>query len=175
MASLRKIGSFAAVGGVAFVAMILGKWYHTAAMETIHPKRGVYGMDGMEIWIDINARMPDFAREWGCKTLRDREKVVLGGQNTMAPYSCQEGFSWAAAQAVVAYDVIVNANLDQSSVGMGAEKVQALRLCFDAKMAAEVTPDEIAQTNDDVASDAARKVVMAASQSARACKAEIGG
>ena len=175
MQRFRKILLVAVLGVVAFFALMGAKWYNTTVNDPIHPERGVYGMDGLEIWIDINARMPDFAREWGCKTLRDREKLVLGGQNTKPPYSCQEGFSWAAANATVAYDVIVKANVDQSSVGLSADKAQALRVCFDAKMAAAVTAEDIEQTNDDVASDAARKVVMAVSESARACKKEIGG
>lgn len=157
---------------VAFFGMIIGKWYHTAAMETIAPQRGVYGMDGLEIWIDINARMPAFARDWGCKTLRGREAVVLGGQNTMAPYSCQEGFG--ILPDLAAYDSIVKANLDQYAAGLSAEKAQGLRRCFDGKMAVAVTPEDIAAVNASVVGDAAKKVIVAVSESARTCKSELG-
>lgn len=142
-----------------------------STMQTIDPNRGVYGMGGMEIWIDINARMPTFAREWGCKTLRDREKLVLGGQNTMAPYRCQDGFGTMPDMA--AYDVIVEANLDQAAAGISTQAAQALQLCFDAKMAMVVTPDDIASVNALVVGEATQKVIMAVGAAVRACKAEV--
>lgn len=163
-----KIGALAVV---AFVGLIVGKWYYTAAMEPIHPDRGVYGMDGLEVWIDLNAAMPDFAREWGCKTLRDREKAAMGG-NSLPPYGCQPGF--AEMEDVPAYQSAVNANLAQALNGLDAAKAEALKACFDAKIAAAVTPAEVQGMNDfDQA--VMSKVVLAINETARACKAEVAG
>ena len=174
MASAKKIVGLAAVAAVAFVGLIGAKWYHTTTSEAIDPQRGIFGMDGLEIWIDINARMPAFARNWACNTLLAREEPVIGGKRAphLRPYSCQPGFG--SMQDVSAYETIVNANLGQATAGLDAAKAQALRACFDAAMASAVTPEDIAAANDDVASDAAKKVVIAASEQARACKAEMG-
>ena len=79
MASVGKVVQIGAMMAVAFVGLVGGKWYYTAAMEKIDPQQGVYGMDGLEIWIDLNARMPTALRAWGCETLRAREREVLGG------------------------------------------------------------------------------------------------
>ncbi len=171
MASVRKIVGFTLIGVVVAGTTVVGKWYHTAAIEAIHPQRGVYGMDGMEIWIDINARMPTFAREWGCATLRAREKAVLGG-NSLPPYSCQEGFG--AMEDRTAYQTAIDANLAQMVQGMDAAAATALKACFDAKMAAAITPEEIQGMNDHEQA-VMSKVVVAISQNARACKDEAGG
>jgi hypothetical protein len=171
VASIGKIVQIGALAAVAFVGLIGGKWYYTAAMEPIHPDRGVYGMDGLEVWIDLNAAMPDFAREWGCKTLRDREKAALG-DNSLPPYGCQPGF--AEMVDVSAYQGAADANLAQAVNGLDAAKAEAVKACFDTRMAAAVTPEEIQGMNDfDQA--VMSKVVMAISESARACKAEVAG
>lgn len=155
---------------VAFFALVIGKWYNTAAREAIDPQRGIYGMDGLEIWIDLNARMPAFAREWGCNTLREREKAVLGGKNSMAPYSCQPGFG--TMEDKTAYQAAADANLAQAAQGLAEAQVTALRACFEAKMAGSVTPEEVQGMNDyDQA--VMSKVVIAINQNARACKAEV--
>ena len=156
---------------MAFGGLIEAKWYYTAASEPIHPQRGVFGMDGMEIWIDINARMPAFAREWGCKTLRDREKAVLGW-NSLPPYSCQPGFG--EMEASTAYQTAVDANLMQAVNGLGASEAEAIKACFEAKMAAAVSPEEI-QAMDDFDQAVMSKMVIAINQNAGACKAEIAG
>ena len=171
MASIRKTVQIGVLAVVAFVGLIGAKWYYTAASEPIHPERGVYGMDGMEIWIDINARMPTFAREWGCKTLRDREKAVLGW-NSLPPYSCQPGFG--EMEDRTAYQTAADANLAQALNGLDAAKAEAVKACFEAKMAAAVTPEEI-QGMNDFDQMVMTKVVTAINQNARACKAEVAG
>ncbi|MFZ1468170.1 MAG: hypothetical protein WAT09_04240 [Paracoccaceae bacterium] len=171
MTKIKKIILLMVFAVVGFFALMVGKWYNTAMYEEIDPKRGVFGMDGMEIWIDINARMPAFAREWGCKTLREREKAVVGW-NSYPPYSCQEGFG--TLPELGNYDSIVKANLDQMAAGLSTQSTASLRSCFDARMAAAVTPEEIAALNDDVVADSAKKVILAVNQSARECKTELG-
>ena len=171
MASIGKVVQIGALAVVAFVGLVGAKWYYTAASEPIHPQRGVYGMDGMEIWIDINARMPAFAREWGCKTLRDREKAVLGG-NSLPPYSCQPGFG--EMEDRTAYQTAADANLAQAVNGLDAAKAEAVKACFEAKMAAAVTPEEI-QAMNDFDQAVMSKMVLAISEAARVCKAEVAG
>ena len=172
MAGLTRIAAISAVAAVAFVGLVAGKWYHTAALEPVDPAEGVYGMAGLEIWIDINARMPGFARTWGCETLRAREREALGGQNSLPPYSCQPGFGMTDDRT--AYQTAVEANLAQAVAGLDAAKADALRTCFESRMAAAVTPEEIAAMNDFDQS-VMSKVIMAVSESIRACKAEAGG
>lgn len=91
---------------VAFFAYMTLDWYRFATSAEIDPKRGVYGNDHLEIWIDINARMPEAMRLWACQTLREREKTVLGGQNTMPFYSCQPDFGKYASPSSQSESVI---------------------------------------------------------------------
>lgn len=171
MASIGKVAKIGALAVVAFVGLVGGKWYYTAALEPIDPQEGVYGMAGLEIWIDLNARMPGFARDWGCKTLRDREKAALGW-NSLPPYSCQPGFG--EMEDRTAYQSAADANLAQAVTGLDAAKAEAVKACFEAKMAEAVTPAEMQGMNDfDEA--VMTKVVTAISNSARDCKAEVAG
>lgn len=171
MKKVKKVLGLTLLAVVVFFGLVIGKWYRTVTSEPIHPQRGVYGMDGMEVWIDINARMPNFAREWGCYTLRRREAEVLGGQNTFAPHSCQKDFATAVPQS--GYEAITSSNIKQYSAGLNDQQAQALRACFDTKMAVEVTPEEIAAINDRMAGNVAQKVILAANSAIRACKAEV--
>jgi hypothetical protein len=163
---ITKIGTLAVV---AFFGLVVGKWSYTAAIEPIDPQRGIYGMDGLEIWIDINARMPAFAREWGCDTLRGREKAAFGGQNSLAPYGCQPGFG--TMEDKTAYQAAAVANLAQAINGLDATKAAAVTACFETKMAAAITPEEVQGMNDfDQA--VMSKVIIAISETAQTCKAE---
>jgi hypothetical protein len=166
--SIGKIVGIAVLAGVALVGLVGAKWYQTAALEPIDPQRGIYGMDGLEIWIDINARMPAFARDWGCNTLRERERAALGGQNSLPPYSCQPGFG--TMPDVSTFETVVNANLGQVTAELDAARITAIRACFDTRLAAEVTQDDIDAVNDDAASPAMSRVVIAVNEAARACK-----
>lgn len=170
MPTIGKILQIGFVGAIAVVGAIGGKWYYTAAMEPIDPQQGIYGMAGLELWIDLNARMPAPVREWGCTTLRAREKVTLGGQNSLPPYGCEPGFGTLPDSTT--YDTVVNANLTQVTAGLDATKTTAIRACFDTRMAAAVTTEEIAAVNDDPASPSMQKVVLAVSDAARSCQAE---
>ena len=172
MPSLGKVVKIGALALVAGAGLVLGKWYHTAAYEPIDPQRGIYGMAGLEVWIDLNAQMPSALRTWGCETLRARERAVLSGQNSLPPYSCQPGF--AEMEDVSAYQAMVDANLTQATAGLDPARVDALRTCFDSKLAAAITPDEMAAMNA-YDQPVMSKVVIAMSEAARACKAEVAG
>lgn len=92
MLKLRKyiLILFVTVTGAAVLFIV--DWFRFTMWGSIDPRRGVYGNPHLEIWIDINARMPGPARQWACRVLREREKQVLGGQNTLPFYSCQPDF-----------------------------------------------------------------------------------
>ena len=128
-------------------------------------------MDGWELWIDLNARMPDFAREWGCKTLLAREVAVTGSRSIRPPHGCQPDFG--TRPSITAYDAMVQANVAQYSAGLSADKALALRSCFDARMALAVTAEDIATLNKRGVGDVAKKVILAVNAAVQACKAEV--
>jgi len=172
MASVGKVAQIGALAVVAFVGLVGGKWYYTAAMEAIDPQEVAYVMKGLEIWIDLNARMPAEVRSWGGDPPRAREREALGGQNSLPPYSCQPGFG--EMEDKTAYQSAADANLAQAVAGLDATKAAAVKACFEAKMAAAVTPAEV-QGMNDFDQTVMSKVVLAISDSARACKAEVAG
>ncbi len=178
MAKLGKVLAITAVAALAFGGMIGGKWYMTTTSETIDPQRGVYGMDGLEIWIDINARMPDFARVWACETLRAREAVVLGGKNSMAPHSCQPDFreQMAANAGKTMVDMILSTNIDSALQQMPSasdEAKQAMTACIKDGVAAAV-PAEQQEAANNSDTDAMSALVLAANQTMRDCVAKAG-
>ena len=174
MSKVKRLLAVVAVGALALAGVVLGKWYYTTAMEPIDPKRGVYGMDGLEIWIDLNARMPDFARVWACDTLLAREAEALGGKPAAIrnPHSCQADFGKVPVGQP--YDQVVEANLRQATEGLDAAKADAVRSCFASRIATVLSAEEIAGYNADVAGPASSKVVIGVNSAARDCRAEAG-
>ena len=73
-----------------------------------------------------------------------------------------------------AYQSTVDANLAQAVAGLDAAKAEAVKACFEAKMAAAVTPEEV-QAMNDFDQAVMSKVVLAISDSARTCKDEVAG
>ena len=62
-----------------------------------------------------------------------------------------------------------------ASVGKVAQiGAQAMKACFEARLAASVTPAEI-QAMNDFDQAVLSKLVIAINQNARACKAEVAG
>lgn len=172
MASLGKVAGIGALMVVAAAGVVLGKWYHTAAMEKIDPKRGIYGMSGLELWIDLNARMPTALRTWGCDTLRAREREATGGQNSLPPYSCEPDFGEMADKT--AFQTAADANLAQAVDGLDTTKAEKVTACFQTKLAAAVTPEEV-QGMNDFDQTVMSKVILTINETARNCKAEIAG
>ena len=95
---------------------------------------------------------------------------MLGGQNTMPPYRCQPGFGSLPERTP--YEAATEANLARAAQGLNAAHTAALTRCFQDKMTQTVTPAEIAAMNDH---DPAvmSKLVIAITQTARDCKAEV--
>lgn len=174
MTKAKRIAAVAGMTVIGFFALMAGKWYHTTVSEEIDPQRGIFGMAGTEIWIDINIRMPDAARLWACETLLAREAAVLGGLRAphLRPYGCQPGFGSGPDRTP--YETVTKANLDQATAGMDPDRAGTVRACFDRRMASAVTPEEIAAFNADSGNDGASRLVIAANEAARACKADAG-
>ena len=173
MGKIGKIAGFAALIVVAAGAAVGGKWYHVTAMEPIDANRGVYGMEGLEIWIDLNARMPDFARVWACDTLLKREAEAMGGANSLRkPYSCSDDFAAQRAQAPLSMvETVVTSNV-QAALAQAPAATEPQRLAFEAcvktAVAATLTPERQAAANDS--DDAAmNELILAANGAARDC------
>ena len=179
MGRIGKIAGFAALIVIAAGAAVGGKWYHVTAMEPIDAKRGVYGMEGLEIWIDLNARMPDFARVWACDTLLKREAEAMGGANSLRkPYSCSDDFAAQRAQAPqpmvdTVIDSNVQAALAQAPAATEAQKA-TFGTCVKAAFAAAVPADRQQAANDND-STALQEVVLAANAAARDCLKDLKG
>lgn len=144
MTKLKKILLFIIVMALGTVGMMGWKWYKVTTVATIDPQRGVYGMDDMEIWIDINVRLPAPMRKWACQTLRNREKVVLGGQNTMAPYGCSADFN--PSKTYDTADAVIEGHLRNTEYlagkkGADAGQTAAAKACVADALKAGATPE----------------------------------
>lgn len=151
------------------VALVLGKWYQMTTRSTIDPQSGIYGMSDLEIWIDINRRLPDPMRKWGCETLMAREKAVTGSASLRAPYGCAANFGQGPATS--AYDSVVSAYRQQGTAELGADKGAVMTSCMDKRLAEAATPEQIAAMNGGD-QEAMRKLSAIVSDTARACRAE---
>lgn len=172
MALLVGIGT-----GLGVALMIGAKWYHTTTAEPIDPRRGLFGMAGLEVWIDLNARMPDFARLWACETLLAREAAVVGGGRVMPlPHSCQPDFKARQAMRAALSDTLVQVNLDQAlarAPAATAAQRAAFEGCFRAAFAKAMPASRLAEANAGD-TDAMREGAIAARAAADGCLGPLG-
>lgn len=173
MGKFGKVIGLAALVVVAAGAALGGKWYHTTTMETIDPARGIYGMDGLEIWIDLNARMPDFARVWACDTLLKREAEAMGGvQSLRKPYGCDANFAAQRGQAPMAIvDTVIQSNI-RAAIAQVPDATAAQQdefgSCVKSAVATALSPERQAAANGgDTA--AMGEAVTAANAAAGSC------
>lgn len=141
---MKKILGYIAMVVLAAAGYVGWTWYSFAAVTPIDPQRGIYGTDGLELWIDLNAMMPGPARRWGCETLRAREREALGGQNSLPPYGCQEGFDPNAKVDRVAS--MIEAQLGNTEYlakrqNATATQIEEAKTCVRAKLTAGITED----------------------------------
>jgi hypothetical protein len=157
---------------------VVQDWYRFAKYGEIDPKRGVYGNDHLEVWIDINARMPAPMRKWACKTLLDREAKVIGGVGR-APYGCDPDFdpnaTGPALSVALMESLVANATaLAGSKLTTEAQKTTLID-CVKAGVAAKVTPEQMAAIDlsppDSAAMTALTDAGLAATE---ACMSEQG-
>ncbi|NJM82671.1 MAG: hypothetical protein HC844_09335 [Tabrizicola sp.] len=168
------------VAGVAVLTLvfIFQDWYRFAKYSEIDPKRGIFGNDHLEVWIDINARMPAPMRKWACKTLLEREAAVIGGTGR-APYGCDPDFDPnavgpAMSEALIGSMVTNSVRVAQSR-NATAEQLEAIKACMQTEFVAKLPPELIEKvdgaTYDPVAADALSNAGFAATD---ACLAKQG-
>ena len=162
--------------GLGVAAMIGGKWYHITTAEKIDPQRGLYGMEGLEIWIELNSRMPDFARLWACETLLAREAAVLGAPVLRPPHGCQADFKARQAMDAPVIDTLIRVHTDQAlarAPQANPAQMTAFRACLTTAFETALPAERRAAANDGD-TDAMRDAVLAAQGAAQSCKASLG-
>jgi hypothetical protein len=174
----RKILMFVLIFVIAFPLLFLSKWYATTTRAEISATRGVYGMDGMEIWIDINARMPTPLRLWACNTLLAREKVAMGGRNSWPPHSCQPDFDTATRMPTGDSNTQILAgfanNSAQQALARGASTEQQTQV-YDCVLADLTNSQSGFSDTTGAARQAAQAALGQAFQDAtKACMAQAG-
>jgi hypothetical protein len=139
------------LGGIVALVILVGvfvvqDWYRFTKYGEIDAKRGVYGNDHLEVWIDINAKMPAPMRKWACKTLLEREEKVIGGVGR-APYGCDPDFDPDAVGQTMSAAVI-GANMNSAAImaqssNATPEQINAVSACMQTSFANKVTPAQI--------------------------------
>jgi hypothetical protein len=171
MGSVKKVVLWVVAIAALTLGYVVQDWYRFAKYAAIDPQRGIFGDDHLEVWIDINARMPAPMRRWACKTLLDREAEVLGGRGAV-PYGCDPGFDPNAPAAVMSA-VMIESYLNNATVlaeGRNAtsEQTAAVKSCMQADFVAKVTPEQRAALDgaspDPATMSALGEVAMAASE-----------
>jgi hypothetical protein len=169
---------FLGVGvGLAFVILFASKWYFVATKDPISANRGVYGMENLEIFIGINTSvMPNFAREWACKTLIAREKVAMGGRNSFPPHGCQPDYAEQIAQGPkTMMETILSTNLSQVkglAPNATPEQIAAFETCLKAGIDAAVPQDQQALA-EERETKATKLLIIEASKASRTCRAAM--
>lgn len=139
-----------------FVGMILHKWYDFATSSVITQQQGVFADDGMEVWIDINIRVPNKMRLWACKTLLDRASVVLGGEGAIPPYGCQPDYG-TYGDLTQGEGLILtftkSAEAEATRKGATASQLDQVKACFAADFKASLTPKQSAALESQMDSD----------------------
>lgn len=158
---------------------IVFDWYKFATSAEIDPKRGLYGNDHLEVWIDINARMPNGMRLWACKTIREREKAVLGGSNTIPFYSCQPDFG-TLEQPTSKADAIISA-IAQGTLSVAAPsnptETQSAQFiaCIKDALTSGLSPELLDSLNADTPGmDALVALNAAGAAASKDCLAKAG-
>jgi hypothetical protein len=72
------------------------------------------------------------------------------------------------------YQIAVDANLAHMIAGLSDTEAAEVKACFDSRMAAGVTPEEV-QAMNDYDHAVMSKIIVAVSDAVRACKASTGG
>lgn len=89
MIKVKKLLGFALLAVLLFFGLVIGKWYRTVTSEPIHPQWGVYGMDGPEVWIDLNAIMLEIAREGVAIRCASVRQLFWAGKTPLQPMAAK--------------------------------------------------------------------------------------
>jgi hypothetical protein len=171
MSRIVKLGLILASISVAAVVYAVSDWYRFVRYAELDPKRGVYGNNHLEVWIEINKYMPAAMKAWGCRELLTREAAVMGlpyqANRRTAPSGCNpERDNMPFEQAVFVAHL---ANADNELRRRRASDVQKEQVmgCLRDGLRAGVTPQQVdaAKTGRDMnalmaINDVARKLTM---------------
>lgn len=176
--ALKLVAMVAAVI-VMFFGYMVFDWYRFATAGKIDPARGVYGNDHLEIWIDVNARMPNDWRLWACKTLLDRQAAVMGGEGAMPPYSCQPDFQ-SYSKPLTHIETIISGHAHQAAqlAGMqkGATQAQQdqIMACVKAELPKALTPEQATSLEGELTGEVLMPINQLANTVREACLAKAG-
>jgi hypothetical protein len=168
---MKKIASIIILVLVAAVAVGLGDWYRFVKYAELDPKRGVYGNDHLEVFIEINSRLPRFMREWGCKELITREAAVMGVSYdqllSRAPLGCNPQRDSRPFDEVFFAGFAANAEFEAKRKNASPAQIEALKACVIDGVKASLSPTqmEAIKTGQDMealtaASAAGQKVTV---------------
>jgi hypothetical protein len=142
MPGIKKFILIVLLSAIAFVGFIVGDWYRFVKYAELDPKRGVYGNNHLEVWIDLNQMMPAPVKTWGCKILLDREEKVLGFRPARQPYGCNPELE--NMPVIDAYMMSYTANAEYELRRKNATPAQkdGAITCLKADLMAAMTPEQ---------------------------------
>jgi hypothetical protein len=177
MGLVKKLALYGVIIAAITLVYVLQDWYRFAKHSEIDPQRGIFGNSHLEVWIDINARMPSPMRQWACKTLLDRQEAAMGRPGA-EPYGCTANFDEMSAMTVsdgLMQSFLAAAEYDAQQRGGTPAQVEAVKTCMQTDFIAKVTPEQIAGMNADEMDNALMTEVSAAAGAAmQACLAQQG-
>lgn len=161
---------------VLFVAYLGLDWYRFTTKGELSPTRGAFGNPKLEIWIDVNARLPDSMRLWGCRTLMARQTEIMGRPGP-EPWGCQKGFG--AAPTMTRSQTLVQRYAEQAAFmatqrGASEEQARGVLDCVKAGIIAEVGPEALAALDKEATSKTAIAINTAARAPTQSCLKAIG-
>jgi hypothetical protein len=142
MSGLKKFIFIALLSGIALIGLVVGDWYRFVKYAELDPKRGVYGNDHLEVWIDLNLMMPASVRAWGCNTLLDREEKVLGFRAARAPYGCNPELENMPVIDAYMLSYTTNAEFELKRKNATAAQKDGAIACLKADLMAAMTPEQ---------------------------------
>jgi hypothetical protein len=142
MSAFKKFVFVVLLSVIAFVGLVVGDWYRFVKYAELDPKRGVYGNDHLEVWIDINQMMPAPVQAWGCKILLDREEKVLGFRAAVPPYGCNPKLENMPVIDAYMLSYTANAENELGRKNATAAQKEAAIACLKTDLMAAMTPEQ---------------------------------
>lgn len=176
MKKLRNAALFVLAVIVLFFAYVGLDWYHFTTKGEFSPTRGAFGNPKMEIWIDVNARLPEPMRLWGCRTLMARQAEIMG-RSGPEPWGCQKGFG--SAPTMTRSQTLVQRYAEQAAYmatqrGASEEQARGVLDCVKAGIIAEAGPEALAALDKEATSKTAIAINAAARVPTQSCLKAIG-
>lgn len=175
MKKLRTIVLWLLAVMALFVVYVGIDWYRFTTNGEFSPTRGAFGNPKMEIWIDVNARLPEPLRLWGCRTLMDRQQQVMGRPGP-EPWGCSADFGKLRDTRS---QLLVEKYAEQAAFmavqrGATKEQGQGVLACVKAGMLEGLGSETLAALDKQVTSEGALAVNAAARLPTERCLKAIG-